>query len=209
MFPEDLRLNLVRGLVQTGTPAKDTSQGVTPTKPSYRNTHHSLVSIPFPLMWRFHQVLLVFGIVFTHNFFVSALLALSFNGFTWIGGSKVVLTMAAWEQVFLVTLLLILHVLLILLRSMRCEQIKGSQKVLFCHSCALRYKLPHHSIWAFWINTFSYPFWTAFTGKRCKWHPVCECYFEWLLRLSMHQQKFPFRDMGYGEGLNVESEKPP
>jgi len=54
MFPEDLRLNLVRGLVQTGTPTKDSSQGVTPTKPSYRNTHHSLVSIPFPLMWRFH-----------------------------------------------------------------------------------------------------------------------------------------------------------
>ncbi len=131
MFPEDLRLNLVRGLVQTGTPAKDTSQGVTATKPSYRNTHHSLVSIPFPLMWRFHQVLLVFGIVFTHNFFVSALLALSSNGFTWMGGSKVVLTMAAWEQVFLVTLLLILHVLLILLRRMRCEQIKGSQKYFF------------------------------------------------------------------------------
>jgi hypothetical protein len=75
-FPEDLRLNLVQGLVQTGTPTKDTSEGVTPTKPSYRTTHHSLVSIPFPLMWRLHQVLLVFGIVFTHNFFVSALLAL-------------------------------------------------------------------------------------------------------------------------------------
>jgi hypothetical protein len=28
MFPEDLRFNLVRGLVQTGTPTKDTSQGV-------------------------------------------------------------------------------------------------------------------------------------------------------------------------------------
>jgi hypothetical protein len=27
---------------------------------------------------------------------------------------------------------------------------------------------------------------------------VCECYFEWLLRLSMHQQKFPFRDMVMG-----------
>jgi hypothetical protein len=81
MFPEDLRLNLVRGLVQQELQQK-TPVRVLHQQSPLTGTHHSLVSIPFPLMWRFHQVLLVFGIVFTHNFFVSALLALSSKGFT-------------------------------------------------------------------------------------------------------------------------------
>jgi hypothetical protein len=86
---EDVRLeNLKAIFVTTAIQRIIKIVGVSSTKcvcsfkSSYRNTHHSLVSIPFPLMWRFHQVLLVFGIVFTHDFFVSALLALSSKGFT-------------------------------------------------------------------------------------------------------------------------------
>ncbi len=85
------------------------------------------------------------------------------------------------------------------------DEVQANQrqpKICFCHSCGLRYKLPQHEIWDFLNYSFFIPLnsfhWKEMQVTSCVWMPL-----EWLLRLSMHQHKFPFRDLGYGEGLNV------